>query len=146
GPLFVIVDAAHPGVQRIDDWNGFGQRLTASGTTLFDDVPVQADRFQEFDVPTGVLAYTVLWLVLTATQAGIGQAALSKRTEFVVSRRRTYNHTDVESPAQDPLVHQVIGAVSAKVSAARHIVRSAAEAIEDSYLQVRGHTDLEDPV
>jgi alkylation response protein AidB-like acyl-CoA dehydrogenase len=145
-PVFAIVDARDLGVQRIDDWNGFGQRLTASGTTTFEQVPVLAHRVQEFNVPTGVLAYAVLWTVLSATQAGIGAAALARITEFVGARRRTYDHAAAETPAQDPLVHQVIGSVSAKVSAARHIVTGAAAVVEDAYRQVRGHTDLEDPV
>ena len=146
GPLFAIIDAEHPGVKRIDDWNGFGQRLTASGTTLLDEVPVLKDRVQEFDVPTGVLSYTILWIVLIATQTGIGQAALKDISQYVAGRRRTYNHATAETPAEDPLVHEVIGKVSAKVSAARHIVRGAAAVAEQSYRQVRGHTDLEDPV
>ncbi|HEY4615652.1 MAG TPA: acyl-CoA dehydrogenase [Citricoccus sp.] len=146
GPVFAIIDARDPGVSRIDDWNGFGQRLTASGTTTLDAVPVRAHRTQEFNVPTGVLAYTVLWVVLAATQAGIGAAALEEITRFVRARRRTYDHATVETPAQDPLVHQVIGSVSAKVSAARHIVTSAAAVVEESYRQVRGRLDLEDPV
>lgn len=146
GPIFAIIDARDPGVQRIDDWNGFGQRLTASGTTLLDGVPVRAHRTQEFNVPTGVLAYTVLWIVLAATQAGIGTTALGEITAFVRGRRRTYDHATAETPAQDPLVHQVVGSVSAKVAAARHIVRGAAAVVEESYRQVRGHTDLEDPV
>lgn len=146
GPVFAIVDAQHPGVNRIDDWNGFGQRLTASGTTTFDEVPVLENRVQEFDVPTGVLAYTILWLTLIATQTGIGQAALKDITEYVAVRRRTYKHATAETPAEDPLVHEVIGKVSANVSAARHIVRGAAAVAEQSYIQVQGHTDLEDPV
>nr|WP_255459797.1 hypothetical protein [Micrococcus sp. TA1] len=146
GPIFAIVDARDRGVTRTDDWNGFGQRLTASGTTTFDDVPVRAHRTQEFNVPTGVLAYAVLWVVLAATQAGIGVAALSSITDFVRARRRTYDHATAETPAEDPLVHQVIGSVSAKVSAARHIVTGAAAVVEDSYRSVRGHLDLEDPV
>lgn len=146
GPIFVIVDARDRGVQRIDDWNGFGQRLTASGTTTFDAVPVQAHRTQEFNVPSGVLAYSVLWVVLAATQAGIGATALAAITDFVRARKRTYDHATAETPAEDPLVHQVIGSVSAKVSAARHIVTGAAAVVEDSYRQVRGHLDLEDPV
>ncbi|MCY1157276.1 MAG: acyl-CoA dehydrogenase [Citricoccus sp.] len=146
GPIFAIVDARDRGVARTDDWNGFGQRLTASGTTTFDDVPVRAHRTQEFNVPTGVLAYSVLWVVLAATQAGIGAAALSSITDFVRARRRTYDHATAETPAEDPLVHQVIGSVSAKVSAARHIVTGAAAVVEDSYRRVRGHLDLEDPV
>lgn len=40
----VLVDADADGVRRHDDWDGFGQRLTASGTTEFSDVLVDDDR------------------------------------------------------------------------------------------------------
>src|SRR6478752_5195544 len=36
----VLADAHHPGVVSIDDWDGFGQPLTGSGTTTFTAVPV----------------------------------------------------------------------------------------------------------
>src|SRR6188768_430132 len=38
----VPVDA--PGVTRIDDWDGFGQRMTGSGTTKFDRVKITEDQ------------------------------------------------------------------------------------------------------
>ena len=37
----VLVDATAEGVRQHDDWDGFGQRLTASGTTEFTDVAVR---------------------------------------------------------------------------------------------------------
>ncbi|KAF1047554.1 acyl-CoA dehydrogenase family protein [Xylophilus sp.] len=40
--IAVPVDA--PGVTRIDDWDGFGQRLTGSGTTRFDRVKITEDQ------------------------------------------------------------------------------------------------------
>ncbi len=33
-----------PGVTRLDDWDGFGQRLTGSGTTRFDRVRIGEDQ------------------------------------------------------------------------------------------------------
>ena len=40
----VLVDADASGVTQRDDWDGFGQRLTVSGTTVFTDVEVPEDR------------------------------------------------------------------------------------------------------
>ena len=40
----VLVDADATGVTRHDDWDGFGQRLTASGTTEFNNVVVAPER------------------------------------------------------------------------------------------------------
>lgn len=38
-----LVSASAPGVTRLDDWQGFGQSLTGSGTTVFVDAPVHPD-------------------------------------------------------------------------------------------------------
>ncbi|MGV9800264.1 acyl-CoA dehydrogenase family protein [Mycobacterium sp. NPDC003449] len=40
--VFVLVDRHAAGVRIVDDWSGFGQRTTASGTAILDDVPVAA--------------------------------------------------------------------------------------------------------
>ncbi|MGO7983412.1 monooxygenase, partial [Rhizobium johnstonii] len=39
----VTVSANHPGVRSLDDWDGFGQALTGSGTTTFAGVPVEPE-------------------------------------------------------------------------------------------------------
>lgn len=49
----VVVDLKAPGVQIVDDWNGFGQRLTASGTCIFDNAPVVDDDLRR---PSSALA------------------------------------------------------------------------------------------
>lgn len=141
-----VVDANDPGVTRTDDWNGFGQRLTASGSTSFDTVAVAADRTMNEHTPTGVLGYPFLWVVLVSTQAGIAQAALNDILEYVRGRKRTYEHAKAETPAEDPLVHEVVGKISAKVTAARHIARGAAAVLDESLAAIQGRTDLEDPV
>jgi alkylation response protein AidB-like acyl-CoA dehydrogenase len=40
----VIVPADRTGVRLIDDWDGFGQRRTGNGTTLFTDVAVSDEE------------------------------------------------------------------------------------------------------
>ncbi len=40
----VVVAAKGPGVTIADDWDGFGQRLTASGTATFTEAPPSASR------------------------------------------------------------------------------------------------------
>jgi alkylation response protein AidB-like acyl-CoA dehydrogenase len=40
----VAVPCDAPGVTRVDDWDGFGQRLTGSGTTRFDRVKITEDN------------------------------------------------------------------------------------------------------
>jgi alkylation response protein AidB-like acyl-CoA dehydrogenase len=42
--VIALVPAEAQGVERVDDWAGFGQRLTASGTTRFRNVRVKAEN------------------------------------------------------------------------------------------------------
>ncbi len=48
----VVVNRHAEGVTVEDDWDGFGQRLTASGTTLFADAPVQAEELTRHESAT----------------------------------------------------------------------------------------------
>jgi alkylation response protein AidB-like acyl-CoA dehydrogenase len=41
---FAILPTDREGVELVDDWDGFGQRLTGTGTTLFTNVWVEADE------------------------------------------------------------------------------------------------------
>ncbi len=70
----------HPGagVSVVDDWNGFGQRGTGSGTTTFENVRVPATHVlpfaERFPYQTGLYQLNLL-----ATLVGIGRAALDRR-------------------------------------------------------------------
>jgi len=39
-----VIGAKAPGVEIVDDWDGFGQKLTASGGATFTDVPVEPEH------------------------------------------------------------------------------------------------------
>ena len=73
----VLVDADAEGVTQHDDWDGFGQRLTASGTTEFDGVAVPADRVlgPGYGTPGRTYGTAYLQLVQLAVLAGIAQRA-----------------------------------------------------------------------
>ena len=141
---YVIVDAHASGVTMVDDWNGIGQKLTASGSTKFRDVRVGPDRSMTLAVPTGPLGFPFLWLILAATHAGIARSARNDAAAYVSARRRTYLHGSGELPSEDPLVQNVVGQISAKASAARHIALGAARELEDALEASRDVHSLED--
>lgn len=143
---YVVVDTRDPGVELIDDWNGIGQKLTASGTTKFHEAAVDPQRAMTLAVPTGPLGFPFLWLILAATHAGIARAALNDAAAYVAARRRTYVHGTGELPSEDPLVQNVVGSISAKASAARHIVLGAARELEWALSATREVCSLEEPV
>jgi alkylation response protein AidB-like acyl-CoA dehydrogenase len=128
----VTLDAHQPGVRSVDDWDGFGQPLTGSGTTTFEAVPVDPEDItrHEPDDETWPYLGAVFQLVLLATVAGVAQAALDDTVEYTRGRRRTFGHAGEHAPREDPLVQAVVGRLSAAAHAARAIVLHNARALD----------------
>jgi alkylation response protein AidB-like acyl-CoA dehydrogenase len=51
-----VVAAKAPGVVIVDDWDGFGQKLTASGRATFTEVPVEPEHVASGDERFGYSA------------------------------------------------------------------------------------------
>ncbi|BDH57453.1 acyl-CoA dehydrogenase family protein [Tsukamurella sp. PLM1] len=140
----ILVDADAPGVEKVDDWNGFGQRLTASGTTVFTDVAVPADRLlgPGYGNPGATYATSYLQLVQLAGLAGIAQRATDDTIAWVRARTRTFSHAAADLQRHDPLVQQVIGRLSAAAWAAKHAVLAVADVLDQALADRRLHEDL----
>lgn len=129
----VLVDSDAPGVTQHDDWDGFGQRLTASGTTEFHDVAVVPDRVLGAGYGVGGRTYATAYLQLVqlAVLAGIARRALDDTVEWVRARTRTYTHAPADLPRQDPLVQQVIGRLSTAAHLSRTLVLDVASTLDE---------------
>ena len=122
-----------PGVVQSDDWDGFGQRTTGSGTTRFTDAVVEADNVIDF--ATRFKYQTAFYqLVLLASLAGIGRAALNDVAQQVRNRKRIYSHGNAAHVSQDAQVQQVVGEVAALVYAAEASALKAAVPAQRAYL------------
>ncbi len=130
-PVVALVPADGAGVDRVDDWQGFGQRLSASGTTRFADVAVQPGHVLHYprNRPTPMTAF--FQLVHLATLAGIAKAIERDAADFVRPRQRTYSHGSATTPREDPVVQQVIGQLSATAFLAASAVRAVAAGLGD---------------
>ncbi|UYP20434.1 acyl-CoA dehydrogenase family protein [Rhodococcus sp. Z13] len=128
----VLVDANQPGVEQSDDWDGFGQRLTASGTTTFTGVEVTEDRIlgPGYGQPGRTYATAYLQLVQLAVLAGIAARAEADTVEWVRRRTRTFTHAAADLPRHDPLVQQVVGRLSAAAYGARAVVLAVADELD----------------
>ncbi len=128
----VLVDAAADGVTQHDDWDGFGQRLTASGTTEFNDVTVTEDRIlgPGYGGAGRTYATSYLQLVQLAVLAGIAQRATDDIADWVRNRNRTFTHAPADLPREDPLVQQVIGRAAGAAYAARTLVLDIADQLD----------------
>lgn len=124
-----LVRADAPGVTLLDDYSGFGQRTSASGTSVFTDTEVAAaDVIPTEQVYAGQLA--IVQLVHLATLAGILRRAVDETAGFVRRRRRSYSQASADLPREDPQVQQVLGRVDAAAHATRHIVLGVAAALD----------------
>jgi alkylation response protein AidB-like acyl-CoA dehydrogenase len=128
----VLVDATADGIRQHDDWDGFGQRLTASGTTEFTDVLVDEERIlgPGYGVAGPTYATSYLQLVQLAVLAGIAQRAERDARAWVAERTRSYTHAAADLPRQDPLVQQVIGRLSSAAFTARATVLAVADILD----------------
>ena len=130
---FVPADA--PGITIEDDWAGFGQRTTGSGTVLLEDVSVDA----AFVVPrvealTGPYAYGPYAQVLhAAIDAGLARGALADAAAFVRARTRPWIESGVETAGEDPLLVQRFGELEVTVRAAEVALAAGAAAVDRAY-------------
>jgi alkylation response protein AidB-like acyl-CoA dehydrogenase len=139
-PVSAVVSAKALGVSIVDDWDGFGQKLTASGTATFADVPVKPEHVASADQRFGYSAAFVQQ-VHHATLVGIARAAATDAARAVAERKRTYSHAAAPRSSADPQVLQVVGRVHSLAYAAGAVMLKAAEALEQSF-QNRDKGDL----
>ena len=125
-----IVDTRVSGVTVSDDWNGFGQRGTGSGTTTFDHVPVPADHVLAFDqrFPYQTAVYQ---LNLLATLSGIARAALTDAVDEVRKRERNYSHANAARVRDDAQVLARVGEIAGATYAAESATLRVAAAVQE---------------
>jgi SfnB family sulfur acquisition oxidoreductase len=120
------------GLSVIDDWSGFGQRTTGSGSVVFDNVYVSATDvipFQSaFERPTtvGPLAQ----ILHAAIDTGIARAAFEDVLTFVRTRSRPWIDSGVDRAADDPLTLNSLGKLSARLYAAEALLERAGEYLD----------------
>jgi alkylation response protein AidB-like acyl-CoA dehydrogenase len=133
-----------PGVRVVDDWDGFGQKLTASGTTTFTeasidalDIVVDDEKFRY-----GAAFYQTVHL---ATLAGIGRAIATETARAVAARTRHFSNAAGPRSSQDPQILQVVGRIRSNAYAASAIVLQVAVALERAYAaRSAGDADAEE--
>ncbi len=127
----VIIPADRPGVELFDDWDGFGQRTTASGGTRFTDVEVLSDELITVsDGNTLGHATAFLQLYLASVAVGIAHAVFDDAVEYVRTKARPASHSVADTADADPFVLQAVGEISSAASAGEAIVLTAADAID----------------
>jgi alkylation response protein AidB-like acyl-CoA dehydrogenase len=118
----------------IDDWTGFGQRTTASGTTTLDKVPVDPAHVlplqAAFENPT--LAGPVSQFLHACIDAGIASAAIDETIEFVNTKSRPWADSGLKRAADDPYVISAIGDLKIRQFAAEAAIEKTARRLDET--------------
>ncbi|BCT74680.1 acyl-CoA dehydrogenase [Sinomonas cyclohexanicum] len=127
--LYALAPTRHAGVEIRDDWDGFGQQMTGTGTAVFRDVPIPAeDAVPRTESTTHEPAF--LQLMLLSVLAGIGKAVVRDASSLVAQRTRTFSTGSGQLFREDPLILALVGQLAAKSFAAESSVLAAARELD----------------
>lgn len=128
----VLVPRYAEGVQVVDDWSAFGQRTTASGSVLFEDVLVDESLivpvWQLADTPS--LTGPVSQLLQATIDAGIAEAALADALDFVRQHARPWVDANVGRASDDPHLIHIVGQLQIELDAALEVLDQAAQTLD----------------
>ena len=131
--VIAAIRVQQPGVRQSDDWDGFGQRTTGSGTSVFENAVVEDDHLIDFS--TRFKYQTAFYqLTLLAVLVGSGQAAVREVAQQVRVRARVFSHGNAAAVRDDAQVQQVVGKASAQVYTAEAAALRAAAASQRAYV------------
>ena len=119
------------GLTLIDDWSGFGQRTTGSGTVKFDNVQVLEEDVVRFDTaysrPT--ISGPFAQLLHASIETGIARAAFEETLDRV-RQARPWIDSGVDKATDDPLTKLELGRVVADVRASEVLLKQAAHSVD----------------
>ena len=131
--VLVFLPRGTPGLYIIDDWSGFGQRTTASGSVLLENVRVSGelvvDNWKLGLAPN--IQGAVSQLIQAAIDAGIAREAIDESIRFVRERSRPWIDANVERASDDPYVIADIGKLKLELHAAEALLRRAGRVLDE---------------
>lgn len=135
----VFVRPSDPGVTlNLDKWSAFGQRGTASGEVVLDNVPV-ADPYaiDEGPDPDPVTAPPAVLgsfdqALHAAVDIGIARAALEDGAAFITSKSRPWFEAEVDRAADEPHVVRRIGELTARLYALEALLAHGARLVDEA--------------
>ncbi|AVA23706.1 SfnB family sulfur acquisition oxidoreductase [Rhizobium sp. NXC24] len=138
----VFIPRNAPGVTITDDWDGFGQRVTGSGSVQFEHVQVKPEWIvpfkASFDRPTTIGPQAQL--MHAAIDLGIGQGAYREMLRFIRERSRPWIDAKVERAVDDPLTLYGVGEVKVRLRAAEALLARAAALVDTAQCDMTEQT------
>jgi len=130
--VVAYVPAETPGLTVVDDWDGMGQRTTASGTVVLEGVPVAPEHviphYRTYEGPQVHGAFAQL--LHSAIDAGIARGALTEAGQFIRTKARPWFEAGVDSAADDALTVQRFGELEIEVRSAEALLAEAGRVLD----------------
>lgn len=128
----VFVPRHQSGVTVIDDWSGFGQRTTGSGSVLFEQVVIGAEDIvpfsPAFERPTSVGPFAQI--IHAAIDQGIAQAAFNDMNGFLRKHARPWPDSGQDRATDDPLTLDRVGLLAARLQGGEALLNAAGHAVD----------------
>ncbi|MGE8407440.1 MAG: SfnB family sulfur acquisition oxidoreductase [Pseudomonas sp.] len=137
-----FVHADSSGLRVIDDWSGFGQRTTGSGSVVFENVYVAAEDVLPFHTaferptPVGPLAQ----ILHAAIDTGIARAAYEDALQFVRTRTRPWIDAGSDQASEDPLTLKSFGHLAIRLHATEALLERAGEFLDRAQAEPNADT------
>ncbi|GAA1154988.1 acyl-CoA dehydrogenase family protein [Nesterenkonia sandarakina] len=130
--LAVLMRRDQPGVEIDDDWDGFGQRTTGSGTARLSDAVVEEAELRGLNdrFPYQTALYQHFLLIVLA---GVSEAAARDAAALLHERSRTFSHANTRTPRTDPQLLQAVGEIDAVAALARAQVLATAASLDAAF-------------
>ncbi|OTG87005.1 SfnB family sulfur acquisition oxidoreductase [Acinetobacter sp. ANC 4558] len=141
-PFAAFVPQHSQGLNIVNDWSGFGQRTTVSGSVFLDHVQIDLKYvvpiYHAFERPTA--AGAISQFIQSAVDAGIARGAIEETIHYVRHYTRPWIDSGLEKATQDPYIIANIGELKIKLRAAEAVLDLAGSAIDLAIKTPSEHT------
>ncbi len=128
-----ILEQGTPGLTIVDDWESFGQRTTASGTVIIDDVVVPASHLLPLHLAYEYSAQgAVSQITHVGIDAGIARGAIRETIHLLRTLARPWRDSGVTRASDDPYVISQIGDLQIRLHAAEAMMERAGRRLDPS--------------
>jgi alkylation response protein AidB-like acyl-CoA dehydrogenase len=145
-----LVPADRKGVNILDDWDGMGQRLTASGGIDLDNVEVLPHEVNDRHKSNAFVrrhGATRAQLHLVAVIGGIVRNVLSDAISFTRKHARPAKHSASQTAGGDHFVQQIVGEIAAMSHAIDTLIADTARVLDVAAVGIAaGAPDLDDRI
>jgi SfnB family sulfur acquisition oxidoreductase len=137
-----FADPQASGLKITDNWSGFGQRTTASGSVSLDNVLIEARNvvpaYLGYDQPSA--NGPVSQIIQAAVDLGISRAAIADTVRFVRTQSRPWIDSGQDHAWEDPYTIAAVGDLFLRLHAAEAILEQAGYAVDRAIAEANEQT------